>query len=399
MHTSSLVRQALVAGGLFALGVLVACSDAAPTSDSGAVSSDAANPVSKLTAADIVVPGTDAGAFTNPVVANQSGWSTTEFWDNLSDDGANCNVGFWATGVMGSCLNEAPGSTANQGGYTKYWGNGPEDRATSSFMFKGTYAYRVTLLASYALENSEVGWFTVSGGVYTFHAVTGWGTKAIGTSTIISPPAGANWGLYIKHEGHGATGSCATDTDCTDATGDMHTGTPPSQQFALFTNAGESKFLVGVEDNDEGAVVIGDDDFQDFILSVEPFQVPMFVIGDVEAHGLDDTVNFWGAQWWKNNEMSGLVSHGVAAFKGYATTADNFCGGVWSTRPGNSSNPPAVIPAEIAIIVTSKVVKSGSSIGGDIREILIVTQDGHYGPNPGHAGNGTVTRIVCPAPE
>jgi len=125
----------------------------------------------------------------------------------------------------------------------------------------------------------------------------------------------------------------------------------------------------------------------------------MFVIGDVEAHGIGATVNFWGAQWWKNNTMSGLVSSGVASFKGYATTADDFCGGVWSTRPGNSSNPPAVIPDEIAIIVTSKVVKSGSAISGDIREILIVQHDGGYMSNPGHAGNGEVTRIVCPLPQ
>lgn len=398
MSASSLVRRALAAGGLIALGILVGCSDA-PTGIPATNDADAVNPTSLLTAADVIVPGTDAGSFTHPIVPDVSGWQTTEFWDNLSDDGVNCNVGFWATGVMPACANEAPGSLANQGGYTTYWGNGPEDRRTSSFMFDGSYAYRVTLLASYALEESEIGWFTVTGGVYTFHAVAGWGTKAINTSAVIHPPDGADWGFYLKHDGHVGINTCAVNTDCSDAIGDMHTGETPTQQFALFTNADESRYLVGVEDNEEDTDLIGDDDFQDFILSVEPFEIPMFVIGDVEAHGIGSTVNFWGAQWWKNNAMSGLVSKGVASFKGYATTADDFCGGVWSTRPGNSSNPPAVIPDEIAIIVTSEVVKDGSAISGDIVEILIVRHDDGYGPNPGHAGNGEVIRMVCPVPE
>ena len=122
---------------------------------------------------------------------------------------------------------------------------------------------------------------------------------------------------------------------------------------------------------------------------------PLFVIGDVEDHGIDDVVNFWGAQWWKNNQMSGETDPGYESFKGYASSADNFCGGVWSTQPGNSSNPPASIPTDLAIIVTSKVLKSGNTISGNIKEIVIVHQDGNYDDNPGHAGGGPVTHIYC----
>jgi hypothetical protein len=129
----------------------------------------------------------------------------------------------------------------------------------------------------------------------------------------------------------------------------------------------------------------------------QPVQVPgvLFVIGDVEPHGIGDVVNFWGAQWWKNNDMSGFVSNGVASFKGFATQADNFCGGTWQSRPGNSSNPPATIPDFVAIIVTDTVVKNGPNISGNIKEIVIVQHDGNYGPNPGHRGGGPVTTIVC----
>ena len=129
-----------------------------------------------------------------------------------------------------------------------------------------------------------------------------------------------------------------------------------------------------------------------------PPLVPVFVIGDVEPHAVGNVVNFWGAQWWKNNIMSGFVGPGAsrASFKGFATRAQLVCGGTWQSLPGNSSDPPATIPAEIAVAVTSTVVKNGPNISGDIKQIVVVHQDGGYGPNPGHAGNGRVVSIVCP---
>ncbi len=122
---------------------------------------------------------------------------------------------------------------------------------------------------------------------------------------------------------------------------------------------------------------------------------PLFVIGDKEAHDIGNVVNFWGSQWWKNNEMTGTTTPGYESFKGYANSADNFCGGNWASLPGNSSDPPTTIASDLAIIVTSKVLKDGSKISGDIKEIVIVHQDGNYQDNPGHAGGGAVTHIYC----
>jgi Ice-binding-like len=127
-----------------------------------------------------------------------------------------------------------------------------------------------------------------------------------------------------------------------------------------------------------------------------PPLLPVFVIGDVEPHAVGNVVNFWGAQWWKNNVMSGIVNPGAASFKGFATRAELDCGGFWSSRPGNSPPPPATIARDIAVVVTSTVIKNGPNLSGDIKEIVVVHQDGGYGPNPGHAGNGVVTSIVCP---
>jgi len=129
-----------------------------------------------------------------------------------------------------------------------------------------------------------------------------------------------------------------------------------------------------------------------------PEVVAIFVIGDNQPHAVGDNANFWGAQWWQNNTMTGEVSNGVAAFKGYATLSDNACGGTWTSLPGNSSNPPASISDDIAVIVTSTVLKDGPNISGDIKQILMVHHDGNYSDNPGHAGNGLITSVVCTAP-
>jgi hypothetical protein len=128
-----------------------------------------------------------------------------------------------------------------------------------------------------------------------------------------------------------------------------------------------------------------------------PPLLPVFVIGDVEPHAVGNVVNFWGAQWWKNNFMSGLTSPGssMASFKGFATRAELQCGGFWKSLPGNSPPPPATIAGDIAVVVTSTIIKSGPNLSGDIKEIVVVHQDGGYGPNPGHAGNGQVSSVVC----
>jgi hypothetical protein len=130
-------------------------------------------------------------------------------------------------------------------------------------------------------------------------------------------------------------------------------------------------------------------------VSTPPPTTALFVIGDVEPHGVGDVVNFWGAQWWKNNVMSGFVSNGYESFKGYATQSDNVCGGKWISSPGNSSDPPDTIPDVITIIVTDTVVKNGNDISGNIKQLVTVAQDGGYGPAPGQRGNGPVVTFVC----
>jgi hypothetical protein len=121
-----------------------------------------------------------------------------------------------------------------------------------------------------------------------------------------------------------------------------------------------------------------------------------FVIGDQSAV-VGNTVTFWGAQWWKDNSLSG--GSAPAAFKGFADTAIPQCGQPWSTDPGNSSDPPATVgPAAnaqgwVPVVVSSNITKSGPVISGDTKEIAWVLVDPGYGPNPGHPGTGVVESI------
>jgi hypothetical protein len=121
-----------------------------------------------------------------------------------------------------------------------------------------------------------------------------------------------------------------------------------------------------------------------------------FVIADTAAV-LNGHVEFWGAQWAKNNHPSRAAAPN--AFKGFAdttTTAPPTCGATWTARAGNSSKPPAgPLPTDMVIIVSSKVTQKGSTISGNILHLVVVKVNRGYAPNPGHAGTGKVEGVVC----
>jgi hypothetical protein len=121
----------------------------------------------------------------------------------------------------------------------------------------------------------------------------------------------------------------------------------------------------------------------------------MFVIGDTSA-STQSTVLFWGAKWWKRNQLSGGTA--PASFKGFANSVDPTtaqCGDTWTTRPGNSSFPPLTVSGDVPMIVSTHITKSGPIISGDINEIVLVHVNPGYGPNPGHPGTGTIVGVVC----
>ena len=121
-----------------------------------------------------------------------------------------------------------------------------------------------------------------------------------------------------------------------------------------------------------------------------------FDLGDLNAL-MGANVTFWGAQWANLNSLSGGPA--PSAFKGFASTLTNQppnCGSTWITGPGNSSDPPAgPLPSYMGVLVSTKVVKSGSTVSGDVLSIVVVKTNPGYDGNPGHAGIGKVIAQFC----
>lgn len=121
-----------------------------------------------------------------------------------------------------------------------------------------------------------------------------------------------------------------------------------------------------------------------------------FVLGNQTAQVGPDTHEFWGHDWSRNNVLSG--GSAPNSFKGFAaeiSTNPPACGDTWSSRPGNSSGPPATLPPYMGVVVSSTIGAAGSAISGDVTEIVVVKTETGYAPNPGHVGTGTVVAVFC----
>lgn len=110
-------------------------------------------------------------------------------------------------------------------------------------------------------------------------------------------------------------------------------------------------------------------------------------------------VEYWGAQWAQDNVLLN-GSDAPNSFKGFADTVVPAvgCTGSFTTRPGNSSVPPSpnlLSPGAVYVLVVNSVTKTGPVISGTYVNILEVSPDPGYGPDPGHAGTGVVVKSVC----
>ena len=52
------------------------------------------------------------------------------------------------------------------------------------------------------------------------------------------------------------------------------------------------------------------------------------------------------------------------------------------------------MPSYLAVIVTSKVTKSGSNISGTIVKLVVVKTNPGYAGDPGSPGTGTVIAVI-----
>jgi hypothetical protein len=119
-----------------------------------------------------------------------------------------------------------------------------------------------------------------------------------------------------------------------------------------------------------------------------------FEIGDLNS-SIGTAVTFWGAQWASLNSLSGGAAPN--AFKGFGDTlsAPVACGITLSGTPGNSTHPPATVPAFMGVLVPTTVTQAGSQISSVVWSIVVVQTNAGYDNNPGHAGTGTVVATFC----
>lgn len=121
-----------------------------------------------------------------------------------------------------------------------------------------------------------------------------------------------------------------------------------------------------------------------------------FVLGDQTAVVGPNAATFWSATWSSQNALSG--GSAPDSFKGFASlvsTNPPACGDIWTSRPGNSSDPPATLPSFMGVVVSTAVGKSGPTLSGNVAEIVVVQTNPGYAPNPGHPGTGTVIAVFC----
>lgn len=382
-------RTMLVAGTCL-LG-LAACDSASNSMDPTETAK------SSLVSAAVINAGSGViatGQFTT-FVANESGRTTTEFWDNASADnvpGSQCNSGFFVVGTIGvACKSEAAGSYANRGLFptgAMFLGTGAGFFSPNAFTFAGSRTYKVKLLGSYAGDASTVGWYTKSGGVYTFNAVAAWGARTINSELTIDPGT-SQWGFFVRNIYINPTGSCGPQTACTDATGGF-TGAP-FQQFALFSNSAQTKFMVGIEDNII-EVLIGDqdEDHNDYMFSVEPAQI---------AGGQGCSPGYWKnhTPWpapYTPGTLFNSVFNGGAAFAGKTLLQVLNQGGGGLNALGrqtvgallNAASPNVsfeLTPAQVIAKFNAAVAAGGSAIEDTKNEFEALTDvNGRVCPNP-----------------
>jgi uncharacterized repeat protein (TIGR01451 family) len=127
-----------------------------------------------------------------------------------------------------------------------------------------------------------------------------------------------------------------------------------------------------------------------------------FALGDLTVASSTPltTTTWWGHSWRTANSLSG--GSAPAAFKGFAlhvdlpaTSPPTACPSSWTTTPGDSPHPAAAVPSYMGVLVTGKVTRSGSTIGGNVVHVVVVKTDAGYAADAGNPGTGTIVATYC----
>ena len=175
----------------------------------------------------------------------------TPFWDNSSDDGANCNVGYVLTGVAGSagnsCSNQRPSTWLPYTGTapTAYWGTA--GGGWLGFVITpGTYSF--SLLPGTTQSGGDVAGDDDDWGYFTFDGGGGRTTTSLNGGLPGAPVVFTTyWGLWIDMSA--GAGMAYSDLD---------------PQFSAFAYD-FSSVIFGIEDTELPG---GDQDYNDELFQI-----------------------------------------------------------------------------------------------------------------------------------
>jgi PKD repeat protein len=201
-------------------------------------------------------------------------------------------------------------------------------------------------------------------------------TNSANVTAVIKDGAAPIIGKVISFTASNFSASGTTDVN---GTASATLALPPGQYSLSANFAGDELYLAG------NAV-------QPILYACQPTQ---FVIwgGNPDGVKVGQDYVFWGSQWAKQVKAGDYQAN--SSFKGYAETVNN-SSKTWTAGSGNSSHPPATINSYISVIVSTHIAKNGSTISGNITEVVILKVDNpaSFKPDPGSIGSGVVVAVV-----
>lgn len=204
----------------------------------------------------------------------QSGWTpgtqVDEFWNNASDDGATCNIGYFVQGGFGPCSNEHPAAFPASLGWTNatYLAGGVPSASFRTVVLFGAGSYTLSFLGQVAGASPSrfMGVSSTDGSLDVNHMFG----AAPETFTFTTTK---DWQFFLQpSQPIGASTFYSNDE---------------TRQFAVFANSngGDGEFagdwLVGGEDNncseldvEAGCTRVSDFDFNDGFVRVSAVPEP-----------------------------------------------------------------------------------------------------------------------------
>jgi hypothetical protein len=205
------------------------------------------------------------------------------FWNNGSNDGTSCNIGFIVTGANGTCSNQRPLNWLPYTGTAQNFFLGDGNGATSFLFAPGTYVFNQTPGLGGDIAGADVNWgfFTADASGNTMATLA----PIVGNAGTLTMTFSNAWGFYMDAARVGAVSGGETfySNDATRA-----------RQFALFADGNTSlvgllggrsfitadpnaSFTVGFEDiacDAQGVCVGADFDNNDAMMSFAPVPEP-----------------------------------------------------------------------------------------------------------------------------